>query len=221
MIIEACHVQRRHRIHTGVADVVRRAADLEMVDAVRGRRKEQAVAAGPGRAGDRVAFGIAGGKQPAVEVARADGGVDFHAVGPACLQGYFETVAVAGQLDLARCRRAGVETAGFAAGVIVRPDLLHQQFVGAGADSPVADGDVMIAVAPGGKEQAAVEQDPAVIVSGGREQRLPVVVDAEQLRVRQGAGAGRGTFQVDAVGLAGLQADLDPVHVAGGFDLSR
>ena len=80
----------------------------------------------------------------------------------------------------------------------------------------------MIGAVPAcGKIQPAVEPGAAVIVIGVRYQVSQIVVDARQIGIGQGAGAGRGPLQVEAVGLAGLQRDLEPVDIAPGFDHTR
>ena len=219
MIVHAGDVLHRQGIDACVADAAR-GADLDTVFAVRRRPDEQPAMVVPGSIYDGRSPRAAQLVQPAVELPAGDGGVNPDAVGPAGFQLHLETVAVAGQLDLTGDRRPDAEQAGLAVRDIVRPDLLHQQLVCALAAAPGADGDVVLAGASGGQEQAAVEPCPAVVVIGVREQCGAGVINAQQAGIVQGAGAARGAFQVDAVRHAGLQIHFNPVDVAPGLDLA-
>ena len=222
MIVHARDVLNRQRVPARVADAVRGAAGLDGVDAVRRRPDIQAAVTVPGDAGDGVVLGIAHVIQAAVDLPGRNGGtVNLDAVGPAGLQTYLKTVAVARQLDLAAGRRLDAQVAETARRIIIRTDFLQQQFVGAFAVSPGADGDVIFPISTCSKKHAAVESDTAVIIVGGRKQVISNTIDTEQFRIFQGPGAGRGALQVDAVGVAGLQPHPDPVHIPAGLQLAR
>ena len=217
-IVGARHVLCRQGITARVPDAVLGAADGDGIVAVLTRPDKQAVGAVPLHAGGGVASGI-----PEVEHAPGidRGAVQVETVGPARLQPYREPVGIPRQLYLALRLSADIKDAGLTRGVVVRARVRHQQFIRAGAVSLGGDADVHVAIAVRGKEHAAVQPGARIVIPGAGQEDLAGAVDTEQIRIRQGPGPGRRALQVDAVGLAGLQADLEPVSIAADLNRAR
>ena len=118
-------------------------------------------------------------------------------------------------LDVAPDRAADRDPPGGAGAAleIIHDDFGHRQPVTAPLVSAGARRHVVGAVLVGRERQPAVAPLAAVVVPRGVHQPAVGIVDPDQIRIRQGAVARRRSLEIDPVGPARLEGNLEPVAV--------